>query len=235
MNRLGLSAESFSSVYDEIINLKHIHLIGFMTHFAKADNKEDPMTLRQYDTFIKIVGDRQGEHSICNSAGIVHWPNCHGDWVRPGLILMGASPFQDCTGQDLGLKPVMNLESQLIAIQWVKAGESVGYAGTWMNPEQDRLVGVVAIGYGDGYPWHAKNGTPVSIHNQIVPLVGRVSMDMITVDLTSLFNKNIPVQIGDRVTLWGENVPIETVAEYAGTVPWELFCRLTERVTMVTV
>lgn len=231
MNRLGLSSADFVSVYDKISDLKHVSIIGFMSHFARSDDKQNDMTRHQNALFLNIVGDRKGAHSLCNSAGIVHWPECHGDWVRPGLLLMGASPFLDCTGPDLGLKPVMTLESQLIAIQWLKAGESVGYAGTWHHT-QDRLVGVVAIGYGDGYPWHAKSGTPVVIHNQIVPLIGRVSMDMITIDLTSLFEQNIPLNIGDRVVLWGENLPIEQVAIHAGTVPWELFCRLTERVAM---
>lgn len=231
MNRLGLSSADFISVYDKLSVLKHIAIIGFMSHFAKADDKQSDMTRHQQALFLKTVGHRKGAHSLCNSAGIVHWPEYHGDWVRPGLLLMGASPFLDGTGLDLGLKPVMTLESQLIAIQWVKAGESVGYAGAW-NHTQDRLMGVVAIGYGDGYPWHAKNGTPVSIHNQIVPLIGRVSMDMITIDLTSLANQDISLKIGDRVVLWGENLPIEQVARHADTVPWELFCRLTERVAI---
>lgn len=234
MNRLGLSCDQFVSVYNQILELKYIHLYGFMTHFAKADNKQDDMTLRQYAAFLKTVGHLPGAHSICNSAGIVHWPQCHGDWVRPGLLLMGASPFVDCTGPDLGLRPAMNLSSQLIAIQWVKAGETVGYAGTWANATQDRLMGIVAIGYGDGYPWHAQNGTPVLIHNHRVPLIGRVSMDMIAVDLTLLLQHHIEVKIGDTVILWGDNLPIEHVAAHAGTVPWELFCRLTERVTMHT-
>ncbi len=232
MNRLGFAPKQFVIAYDEIIALGYIELIGFMTHFAKADHKQDDMTKRQRDLFFKTVGSRTGAYSLCNSAGIVHWPECQGDWVRPGLLLVGASPFSDCTGSDLGLKPAMNLVSTLIAIQWVTAGEQVGYAGTWVNSLEDRLVGVVAIGYGDGYPWHAQNGTPVLIHNQQVPLIGRVSMDMITVDLTSLLQHQIQPKIGDIVTLWGDNLPIEHVATHAGTVPWELFCRLTERVTM---
>lgn len=234
MNRLGFSPEQFALAYDQIIALNYIQLIGFMTHFAKADDKQDDMTMRQRALFFKTVGTRKGAYSLCNSAGIVHWPDCHGDWIRPGLLLLGASPFSDCTGPDLGLKPAMNLTSSLIAIAWVKAGEVVGYGGTWVNHTQDRLVGVVAIGYGDGYPWHAKNGTPVLIHNQLVPLIGRVSMDMITIDLTTLLQNKINPQIGDLVILWGDNLPIEWVATHAGTVPWELFCRLTERVTMQT-
>jgi len=232
MNRLGLSPARFISAYDLLSSLAHIKIIGFMTHFAKADHKNDPMTLHQRDIFFKTVADRPGAHSLCNSAGIVHWPDCHGDWIRPGLLLFGASPFTDTTGIDLGLKPVMNLESNLIAIQWVKAGGYVGYGSTWVDSTRDRLVGVVAIGYGDGYPWHAQNNTPVLIHNQRVPLIGRVSMDMITVDLTDLIENNISPQVGDQVILWGNNLPIEQVAQYANTVPWELFCRLTERVTI---
>lgn len=235
MNRLGFSPEQFVLAYDQIIALNHLQLIGFMTHFAKADDKQDDMTMRQGALFFKTVGARGGAHSLCNSAGIVHWSDCHGDWIRPGLLLLGASPFLDSTGPDLGLKPVMNLQSNLISIQWVKAGERVGYGGTWVNHTQDRLIGVVAIGYGDGYPWHAKSGTPVLIHNQKVPLIGRVSMDMITIDLTSLLQNNIKPQIGDPVVLWGENMPIEQVAMHASTIPWELFCGLTQRVTMQTV
>lgn len=234
MNRLGVSSEHFTSLYDEILQLKHINLIGFMTHFAKADDKQSDMTQRQSDLFFKTVGHRPGLHSLCNSAGIVHWPKSHGDWVRPGLILMGASPFADCMGPELGLKPAMTLASQLIAIQWVKPNETVGYAGTWINVAEQRLIGIVAAGYGDGYPWHAQNGTPVLIKGQKVPLVGRVSMDMIAVDLTSIYNQNISLNIGDRAVLWGDNLPIEEVAAFASTVPWELFCRLTERVAIHT-
>jgi alanine racemase len=162
--------------------------------------------------------------SLCNSAGILAWPAAHGDWVRPGIMLYGSSPFADQTAESLGLRPVMTLSSRLIAVRPLKAGEPVGYGATW-STSVDTRIGVVGIGYGDGYPRHAPSGTPVLVNGQRVPLVGRVSMDMITVDLGSL-----PAEPGDPCVLWGAGLPADEVAAHAGTLSYELFCKVTARV-----
>lgn len=226
MNRLGLSASDYAKAYTLLSEEPRIKIIGHMTHFAQADEKENASTLKQLHTFDEIVGERAGLKSLANSAGILAWPKTHADWVRPGLILYGASPFQNAQASDYKLVPAMSLQSEIIAIRELGPGEKVGYGGTWRNDKERALIGIVAIGYGDGYPWHAKNGTPVLVNGKRVPLVGRVSMDMLAVDLTSLHN----VKVGDLVVLWGPDLPVEEVATHAQTIPYELFCRLTERV-----
>ncbi|MFZ1325386.1 MAG: alanine racemase, partial [Candidatus Contendobacter sp.] len=162
------------------------------------------------------------------SGGILGWPETHFDWVRPGIMLYGCSPFQQGDGAEQGLHPVMTLTSRLIAIQHYAAGEPVGYGGSWRCPQASR-IGVVAIGYGDGYPRHAPSGTPVLVNGQRAALVGRVSMDMMTVDLTELPQ----AQIGDPVVLWGRGLPVEEIAHQAGSITYELFCKVTPRVVVV--
>ncbi len=226
MNRLGFSPQEFDEAWRMITSLEQVELIGFMSHFACADEKQGPVTLQQIEKFKGIIGTRIGQLSLSNSAAILSWPQSHGDWVRPGLMLYGASPFPDSVGKDFNLEPAMSLYSEIIAIRNVAPGERVGYGGTWENKNKVSKIGIVAIGYGDGYPWHAKNGTPVLVNNQRVATVGRVSMDMLAVDLSSLHN----VEVGAKVTLWGKDLPIEEVARHALTIPYELFCRFTERV-----
>ncbi len=227
MNRLGLSPASFVKAYDLFNNNPNISLVGFMTHFAQADEKENPTTLHQLQVFQESVGNRPGLKSLANSAAILAWPQTHADWVRPGLILYGASPFPGGQASTHQLVPAMSLQSEIIAIRELRHGEKVGYGGTWQNNKEKCLVGIVAIGYGDGYPWHARTGTPVLVNGKRVHTLGRVSMDMIAVDLTESPN---PVKVGDSVVLWGPGLPVEEVAEHASTIPYELFCRLTERV-----
>lgn len=169
------------------------------------------------------------EASLANSAGILGWPQTHADWVRPGIMLYGASPFVDSIANDEGLQPVMHLQSTLISIKRHRKGEAIGYGATWRCP-QTMPVGVVAIGYADGYPRHAPTGTPVLVNGKRVPLVGRVSMDMITVDLRSQPN----ARIGDPVVLWGKNLPVEEIANLAGTIAYELLCHVSSRVKLIT-
>jgi alanine racemase len=195
-----------------------------MTHFAEADHPDLDATKHQQELFLQLVQRYPGPKSMSNSAAILAWTDSHADWVRPGLMLYGASPFADQTGLDFQLKPVMTLWSRLIAITNVKKGGRVGYGGTWTAPE-DMRVGVVGVGYGDGYPQFAGNGTPVLVNGVECPLVGRVSMDMLTVDL-----RPIPTAaVGDKVVLWGQGLPVERVARTCKTSPYEILTRMTPR------
>jgi len=160
--------------------------------------------------------------SMANSAGILGWPESHGDWVRPGIMLYGASPFAAPVD---ALEPVMNFRSRLISVKKVRAGEAVGYGGNWQAPE-DMPLGVVAAGYADGYPREIPSGTPVLVNGRIVPLVGRVSMDTLMVDL----REQPDARPGDPVVLWGRGLPAETIAAAAGTIPYTLFCGIGGRV-----
>lgn len=227
MNRLGFPSHEFNEAYQTLQALSGVDIVGFMTHFSCADDKTEE-TARQIQQFNAIIGERAGARCLSNSAGILAWPQGHGDWVRPGLMLYGASPFQDKMGADFDLKPAMTFCSELIAIQTLALGDRVGYGATWSNAKETATIGIIAMGYGDGYPWHARSGTPVLVNGHRVSTVGRVSMDMLAVDLSSIED----AKIGDPVVLWGEGLPIEEVAQHAGTIPYELFCRFTERVTV---
>ncbi len=225
MHRIGIAPDQVADAYRRLKALPTVELKGLMTHLASADERDDPTTTRQLADFEQVVASYPEPKSIANSAGILAWPRSHGDWVRPGLMLYGASPFADRVGQDHGLQPALSLHSQLMAVNTFKRGDRVGYGGEWQCPE-DMAVGVVAIGYGDGYPRHAKTGTPVLVNGRRVPLIGRVSMDMICVDLRS----QPRARIGDAVCLWGAQLPVEEIAQCAGTIPYELLCRVTSRV-----
>jgi alanine racemase len=229
MHRLGFTPESAVIAYRRLRAARITGELGLMTHFACADELESPMTDRQLTRFRAVQQVLQGggepvPDSLCNSAGILAWPAAHGSWVRPGIMLYGSSPFAGQSAESLGLRPVMTLTSKLIAVRELKRGEPVGYGATWTS-ERDTRIGVVSIGYGDGYPRHAPSGTPVLVEGRRVPLVGRVSMDMITVDLGDL-----PAQPGATCVLWGEGLPADEVAAHAGTLSYELFCKVTTRV-----
>ena len=225
MNRLGFRPDEADAAVAGLRAIPGVVLSGVMTHLASADLRDDPMTERQLERFRPVADSLAPEKSLANSAGILGWPASHGDWVRPGIMLYGASPFADESADALGLRPVMTLRTRLIAVKSCRAGETVGYGGTWRCPE-DMPVGVAAIGYGDGYPRHASAGTPVLVTGQRASLAGRVSMDMITIDL-----RTVPgARAGDPVVLWGDGLPVEEVAAAAGTISYELFCRLTGRV-----
>lgn len=229
MNRLGFKTTDFNSVCETLTACDVVKKpLNFMTHFANADDKKDLKTARQIELFKQLTANYVGEKSMANSAGILAWQDSQTDWVRSGIMLYGISPFSDSTGAELDLKPVMSLHSRLIAVREISAGETVGYSGTWTSSTATKL-GVVAIGYGDGYPRHAQNGTPVLINGERVPLVGRVSMDMITVDL----GFDSTAKAGDDVILWGDDLPIEEIALCANTIPYTLVCGVTPRVEII--
>ena len=230
MNRLGIEPESFSNLYDRLQACGAVSGIGLMTHLACADDAQSSMTGEQLNVFNKVAGNLPAKRSVANSAGIVQWPESHFDWVRPGIMLYGSSPVAHKSAHELGLQPVMSLESELVAVHAVKTGDSVGYGATW-TAERDTTIGVVACGYGDGYPRHARGGTPVLVNNQRQPLVGRVSMDMITVDL----GDQPRAKVGDPVVLWGEGLSVDEVASSSGTISYELLCQVTRRVNRVVV
>ena len=225
MHRLGVAPDKLAEVWRRLNACPSLQVLGFMTHLANADYRNDPLTLQQVNIFNQAIEPYPGQSSLANSAAVLTWPQTHGDWVRPGIMLYGVSPFADSVGDTHGLKPVMSLHSRLMAVNYFKRGDRVGYGGAWECPE-DMPVGVVAIGYGDGYPRHAKTGTPVLVNNKRVPLIGRVSMDMICVDLRG----QPRARGGDPVCLWGTALPVEEIARYAGTIPYELLCRVTSRV-----
>jgi alanine racemase len=202
--------------------------LRFMTHLARADERADPATPRQLERLRQGLHGLAGEVSVANSAGLLAWPEARADWVRPGIMLYGLSPFPDRTGRDDGLRAAMTLESRLIAVNGCRRGEAVGYGGAWVCPE-DMPVGVAAVGYGDGYPRHAPPGTPVLVNGKPVPLVGRVSMDMVTLDLRG----QPDARPGDPVVLWGPDLPAEEIARGAGTIAYELVTGLTSRVPRV--
>lgn len=226
MHRLGFAAAQLAELRRRLDALPGLRLQGWMTHFARADETDRPETAQQIRVFEECLQGVTAQRSLANSAGIVAWPSAHADWVRPGIMLYGGSPVNGEAAEKFSLKPVMSLRSRLLSIRELAAGEAVGYGSGWMTPEHMR-IGVVAIGYGDGYPRHATNGTPVLINGQRVPLVGRVSMDLITVDLRGCEG----AREGDEVLLWGTGLPADEVATYANTIAYDLFCGLTRRVT----
>jgi alanine racemase len=228
MHRLGFPMHEFQEAYSVLNAIKMIQIQGFMTHFSSADEKDNPKTKTQISLFQNLVKDLPGDKSLANSAGIWGWPDSHGDFVRPGIMLYGVSPFANQTGIDLGLKPAMTLTTSLISIQNLKKGEQVGYGGIY-TCEQDMPIGVVAVGYADGYPRHAPHNTPVLLNGKKVPLVGRVSMDMITIDLRSVPN----AKVGDPIELWGAHLPVEIVAAHMGTLGYELLTSLSPRVPIL--
>lgn len=225
MHRLGVRIEQAADLWQRLQRCSAVGELRVMTHLASADDRSCEQTEQQLDTFRQAIGGMEGAISIANSAGILGWPRSHGDWVRPGIMLYGVSPFMAGKGEEEGLQPVMTLRSRLIAINQARKGDAVGYGASWVCPE-DMWVGVVACGYGDGYPRHAVPGTPVLVNNVRVPLIGRVSMDMICVDL----RQQPRADVGDPVVLWGKGLPVEEVALRASTIPYELLCGVTGRV-----
>lgn len=225
MNRLGIDPSEIDTFYQRLLITKAIRQpVGLMTHFAQADAIDCAATQQQIHLFKNATKHLTGRRSLANSAAVIAWPASHGDWVRPGLMLYGASPFLNKVGSDHDLQPVMTLSSRIIAIAKVKKGSQVGYGGTWTAPE-DMKVAVVGVGYGDGYPQFAKNGTPVLINETECELVGRVSMDMLTVDL----RKQPNAQIGDPVILWGRGLSVERVAAHSHSTAYEILTRMTPR------
>ena len=224
MNRLGFGAESLRPAYEALRMHRQVRSIILMTHFADADG---PSGIRaQLDWFTELVKPFEAQpRSLANSAALLRFPEARGDWVRPGIMLYGCSPFADQSAAQLGLKPVMTLTSELIATQQLQTGERVGY-GFGYEAVGEMTIGIVACGYADGYPRHAPSGTPVLVNGKRARTVGRVSMDMVCVDIG-----DIPeAYIGTPVTLWGEGLSADEVGAAAGTLSYELLTGLTARV-----
>lgn len=229
MHRLGLApgqARALIARLDALIARRGGSL-RLMSHMACADEPQHAANDTQLAEFTAIEAGAR-ERSLANSAALLSRTDMHFDWVRPGIMLYGASPFVEPAADTPALAPVMTLESRLIAVVGRRRGEAVGYGQTWTCPE-DMPVGVVAAGYGDGYPRHATSGTPVLVNGRVVPLIGRVSMDMLCVDLRS----QPEARGGDTVQLWGSCLPVEGVAQRAGTISYELLCNVNARVPRV--
>ncbi len=231
MHRLGFDPARAQELHERLRALPGVHPeIVAMSHFASSDEFDGAQTPDQMRRFAGIAETVDAPVSLSNSAAVLGWPDAHRDWVRAGGALYGLSVVDGRTGADFGLKPVMTLSTRLIAINEVRRGERVGYSATWECP-QDMRVGVAAIGYGDGYPRSVPSGTPVLLNGLRVPLIGRVSMDLMTIDL-----RDAPsAQVGDEVVLWGPGLPAEEIAQAAGTISYELTCSITRRVRAVTV
>ncbi|WP_431224765.1 alanine racemase [Serratia sp. L9] len=228
MHRLGVRPELAEAFYQRLCACRNVvQPVNIMSHFSRADEPEVGATEKQIDCFERFANGKPGHKSIAASGGILLWPQAHRDWVRPGIILYGVSPLETQYADRFGLQPAMTLKSSLIAVREHKAGEPVGYGGTWVS-ERDTRLGVVAMGYGDGYPRSAPSGTPVWINGREVPIAGRVSMDMISVDL----GPGATDKVGDEAVLWGNQLPVERVAAFSGISAYELITKLTQRVAM---
>lgn len=225
MRRLGFYPERADQLLPLMEEHPGIDRLVLISHFANADDPGHQMNQQQQQLF-EISGQQfDPGRSMANSAALLSDESTHYDFVRPGIMLYGSSPFHDQSADSLGLMPVMTLQAPLIAVKQLRAGDCVGYGSVWCAPE-DMRIGVVAIGYGHGYPRSLPEGTPVLIRDQRASLVGRVSMDMITVDL-----REVPdAMVGDRAILWGDGLPVDEIAEKAGTISYELLCQLTSRV-----
>jgi alanine racemase len=229
MHRLGVRPEQAEAFWQRLSRCRNVRQpVNIISHFARADELESDATPRQLDIFNSFSAGKPGLRSIAASGGLLFWPDSHLDWVRPGIILYGVSPLEERPwGAELGFEPVMSLMSSLIAVRDHKAGEPVGYGGSWVS-ERDTRLGVVAMGYGDGYPRCAPSGTPVLVNGEERPIVGRVAMDMICVDL----GPETRARAGDSVVLWGEGLPVERIAEITKVSAYELITRLTPRLML---
>jgi alanine racemase len=226
MNRLGFPPEEAREVAARLLACPGVAApLRLMTHLACADERDAQVTGMQLERFSDALTGLPGERSIVNSAGLLWRPDSHADWVRPGLMLYGVSPFAEGSGADLDLRPAMRLASTVIALRTVRRGDRVGYGGVWTAREDSRLA-IAAIGYGDGYPRRLGSGTPVLIRGRRAPLAGRISMDMIAIDVTVVPE----ARVGDEVLLWGPGLPVEELARQAETIPYELLCGVTQRV-----
>lgn len=234
MRRLGVAVEEVDDLVGRLRACRAVGELRLMSHFASADRRDDDTTPRQLASFRSVADRFDGDISIANSPAIFGWTDLVNEfassrpagstWVRPGLCLYGISPFAEGCGAELGLEPAMTFESQLIAVKPIRAGDKVGYGGTWAAPA-DTTLGLVSAGYGDGYLRFLPSGTPVLVNGRRVPLAGVISMDIAAVDLGS----DATDRVGDRVLLWGTELPVEEVARCAGTIPYQLVCAVTNR------
>jgi len=223
MNRLGFSAETLGAAFNALREHPRVRQLTLMTHFADADGASGVKA--QLDWFQEMTKSFSAPRSLANSAALLRFPEAHGDWVRPGIMLYGCSPFADRTAESLGLQPAMTLTTEIIATQHLQPGERIGYGFSYEAVGELR-IGIIACGYADGYPRHAPTGTPVLVNGKRTRIVGRVSMDMITVDISEIPEATI----GTPVTLWGEGLSADEVAASAGTLSYELLCALAPRV-----
>lgn len=227
MHRLGVAPEQVEPMFFALQQCAHVGSIVLMTHFARADEVGCEYTALQMERFRLAVNRLSVPCSLANSPATLAWPDSHHDWIRPGLMLYGASPLDQDNAASRLLRPAMRLESALISVRELPAGEPVGYGGRFHTGESAR-VGVVAMGYADGYPRHAIDGTPIAVNGVRTRVIGRVSMDMLTVDLTGM-----DCRVGDKVELWGNTVLATEVAQASHTIPYALFTSITRRVPLV--
>jgi alanine racemase len=225
MHRLGLAPESFTEAYERLRGAAQVSDILLMSHFARADERDNDMTARQTDLFHRRTRGLAASSSLANSAAVLAWPESHGDWIRPGIMLYGLSPLNRSTPAAARLEPVMALQSEIVAVRDLGPGDAIGYGGRHVC-DRPTKVGVVAAGYGDGYPRHAPDGTPVLVNGRRARLAGRVSMDLLTVDLAG----DDDVAVGDPVELWGKRLSAREIAEACDTIVYELFTGVTRRV-----
>lgn len=225
MHRVGLEPSQLAEAYAALRRAPQVGDLVLMTHFARADEPDHPATIQQIHRFTEACAGIAAPRSLANSAAILAWPDTHADWVRPGIMLYGTSPLGDDHPSASQLRPVMTLESALITVRDLAAGERIGYGGRFLCPYPMR-VGVVALGYADGYPRHAPDGTPVAVGGQVTRIIGRVSMDMLMVDLTGLEG----ARPGAPVQLWGDQVSANAVARASDTIAYQLFTSLSGRV-----
>ncbi|WP_339513790.1 alanine racemase [Pseudomonas sp. RL_15y_Pfl2_60] len=221
MHRVGLHPDDYAAAYKRLAQCAQVEKIVLMSHFARADELDCSCSAEQVAVFEQARKGLDAEVSLRNSPAVLGWPEVPSDWVRPGIMLYGATPFEQAQAVAAQLQPVMTLESKIISVRELPAGQPVGYGARFVT-ERPTRVGVVAMGYADGYPRHAPTGTPVMIDGKPSRLIGRVSMDMLTVDLTDLPDSGL----GSRVELWGKQVLASDVAAHAGTIPYQLFCNL---------
>lgn len=226
MGRLGFTPSYAHHAYAELVSHPHLKKpIGIMSHFACADDIAHPLNQQQIKNFVQFIENKAGIKSFCNSAAIFSFKDHHYDVVRPGLALYGVSPMPNISAADLNLKPVMTLQTRLMAVRHVERHSTLGYGARFLCSDAMR-IGVIAMGYGDGYPRTARDGTPILVNGVRCPLVGRVSMDMITVDVT-----NCPdVKVDDPVVLWGNGLPIEEVSQYTEQCPYDMLTAVQSRV-----
>jgi alanine racemase len=227
MNRLGFNPAETATLLERLHHHTAVAHLSLMTHFAHADDVHG--VSEQLTAFDQMTAGVPLERTLANSAALLRYPQTHADWVRPGIMLYGCSPFPEVTADELGLQPVMTLESEIIAVRALSQGATIGYGGTFKAP-RDMRIGIVACGYADGYPRHAPTGTPLLVDGISTRTLGRVSMDLLFADLTAL----PAAGIGSRVTLWGRGLSADAVAHAAGTVSYELLCALAPRVPVTT-
>ena len=227
MHRVGLAPDSFATAHRDLDQCQHVAGIVLMSHLARADELDSDATKRQLDCFLQHVGAIDAPRSLANSAAVLAWPATHGDWVRPGIMLYGATPLTAPHPHAERLRPTMCLESALISTRELAAGEPIGYGARFVC-ERPTRVGVVAMGYADGYPRHARDGTPVAVKGQPSRIIGRVSMDMLTVDLSAIPD----ARSGDPVQLWGDQVAANEVAAASDTIAYQLFTGISRRVPL---